>query len=76
MPTEEELIESIPQIEELKDKKEELDEVETALESDLGVDINKLLGDSYIMSEHEEITKLSDSLRINATDARKNENES
>tara|TARA_R110000737_G_scaffold327565_2_gene341890 strand:+ start:937 stop:2301 length:1365 start_codon:yes stop_codon:yes gene_type:complete len=71
MPTDEELIESIPQIEELKDKKEELDEVETALESDLGVDINKLLGDSYIMSEHEEITKLSDSLRINATDARK-----
>lgn len=71
MTTEDQLIESIPQIEELKDKKEEKDEVETALEADLGIDISKLLGDSYVMSEHEEITKLSDSLRINATDARK-----
>mgnify|MGYP003115839317 CR=1 FL=1 len=71
MPSEEELIESIPQLEELKDKKEEKDEMETSLEAELGINIDKLLGDSYVMSEHEEITKLSDSLRINASDARK-----
>ena len=62
MTTEDQLIESIPKLEELRDKKEEKDEVETALEADLGIDISKLLGDSYVMSEHEEITKLSDSL--------------
>ena len=71
MTTEDQLIESIPKLEELRDKKEEKDEVETSLEADLGIDISKLLGDSYVMSEHEEITKLSDSLKINATDARK-----
>jgi hypothetical protein len=71
MTTEDELIESIPKIEELKDKREEKDEVETALESELGIDISKLLGNSYVMSEHEEITKLSDALRINASDAKK-----
>ena len=71
MVTEEELIESIPKIQELKDKKEEKDEMETSLETDLGIDIGKLLGDSYVMSEHEEITKLSSSLKINASEARK-----
>ena len=71
MVTEEELIESIPKIQELKDKKEEKDKMETSLETDLGIDIGKLLGDSYVMSEHEEITKLSSSLKINASEARK-----
>ena len=52
MTTEDQLIESIPKLEELRDKKEEKDEVETALEADLGIDISKLLGDSYVMSEH------------------------
>ena len=54
---------------ELDNKKKEIEEVTGAkLEEE---ELKSLFFSPYIMSEHEEITKLSTSLNINATDARK-----
>ena len=54
---------------------EELDaeeaEAKDEIERDLETALKSLFFNSYVMSEHEEITKLSTSLNINATDARK-----
>ena len=53
---------------ELDDEEAEVkDEVETQLDTKLA----SIFTNSHVMSEHEEITKLSASLNINATDARK-----
>tara|TARA_R100001480_G_scaffold111213_1_gene112325 strand:+ start:5129 stop:6952 length:1824 start_codon:yes stop_codon:yes gene_type:complete len=59
------------QMNRLADLDEEEEEVKDTIEEQLDTELKSIFSDSYIMSEHEEITKLSSSLNINASDARK-----
>ena len=59
------------QMNRLAELEEEEEETKDSIENDLGTELKGILTDSYIMSEHEEIVKLSSSFNINASDARK-----
>ena len=69
MVTEQDLIESKDEIEELEELQEEKKPVVQAL-SDVGIELNKGITD-YVMSDYEAVTTLSKNLNINATEARK-----
>jgi hypothetical protein len=59
------------QMNRLAELEEEEEETKDSIENDLGTELKSIFTDSYIMSEHEEIVKLSSSFNINASDARK-----
>ena len=63
------------QMNRLADKHMELDEEEAqtkdSIEQQLDTELKGFFNNNYVMSEHEEITKLSTTLSINASDARK-----
>jgi hypothetical protein len=69
MVTEQDLIESKDEIEELEELQEEKKPVVQAL-SDVGIELNKGITD-YVMSDYEAVNTLSKNLNINATEARK-----
>lgn len=59
------------QMNRLAELDEEEEEAKDSIEQDLDTKLASMFFNSHVMSEHEEITKLSSSLNINATDARK-----
>ena len=59
------------QMERLAELDEEEASVKDTVEEQLDTELKSIFANSHVMSEHEEITKLSSSLNINATDARK-----
>ena len=59
------------QMNRLADLDEEEEEAKDNIEEQLNTELKSIFTNSYIMSEHEEIVKLSNELSINATDARK-----
>ena len=59
------------QMNRLAELDEEEVEVKDSIEQQLDTELKGIFGNSYVMSEHEEITKLSTTLSINASDARK-----
>ena len=63
--------EAASQMNRLAELDEEEEEAKDSIEQDLNTKLASMFFSSYVMSEHEEITKLSSSLNINATDARK-----
>ena len=69
MVTEQDLIESKDEIEELEELQEEKKPVVQAL-SDVGIELNKGITD-YVMSDYEAVNTLSKNLNINASEARK-----
>ena len=58
------------QMNRLADLDEEEEETKDNIEEQLDTELKGIFTNSYIMSEHEEIVKLSNELNINATDAR------
>jgi len=63
------------QMNRLADLDEEESEVKDSIEEQLDTELKSIFSNSYVMSEHEEITKLSSTFNVNATDARKMLNE-
>ena len=59
------------QMNRLAELDEEEAEVKDSIEEQLDTELKSIFSNSYVMSEHEEITKLSSQFNINATDARK-----
>jgi len=59
------------QMNRLAELDEEEAEVKDTIEEQLDTELKSIFSNSYVMSEHEEITKLSSEFNINATDARK-----
>tara|TARA_R110000751_G_scaffold45681_3_gene103455 strand:+ start:305 stop:1678 length:1374 start_codon:yes stop_codon:yes gene_type:complete len=59
------------QMERLAELDDEEAEVKDDVEAQLDTELKSIFSNSHVMSEHEEITKLSTTLNINATDARK-----
>ena len=59
------------QMERLAELDEEEAEVKETVEREIDIELKGILGHGYIMAEHEEISKLSSELNINATEARK-----
>jgi len=50
---------------------EEEAETKDSIEEQLDTELKSIFSNTYVMSEHEEITKLSSTFNVNATDARK-----
>ena len=63
------------QMNRLAELDEEESEVKDSIEEQLDTELKSIFSNSYVMSEHEEITKLSSQFNVNATDARKMLNE-
>ena len=59
------------QMERLAELDEEEAEVKETVEREIDIELKGVLGYDYVMAEHEEISKLSNELNINATEARK-----
>ena len=59
------------QMNRLADLDEEEESVKDSIEEQLDTELKSIFSNSHVMSEHEEIVKLSNSLSINASDARK-----
>jgi len=59
------------QMNRLADLDEEEESVKDSIEEQLDTELKSIFSNSYVMSEHEEIVKLSNSFNINASDARK-----
>ena len=59
------------QMNRLADLDEEEEQVKDTIEEQLDTELKSIFSNSYVMSEHEEITKLSSAFNINASDARK-----
>ena len=59
------------QMNRLADLDEEEEQVKDSIEEQLDTELKSIFSNSYVMSEHEEITKLSSTFNINASDARK-----
>lgn len=59
------------QMNRLAELDEEEEKTKDSIEQQLDIEVKSIFSNSHIMSEHEEIVKLSNSLSINATDARK-----
>ena len=59
------------QMERLAELDDEEAKVKDDVEAQLDTELKSIFSNSHVMSEHEEITKLSTTLNINATDARK-----
>ena len=59
------------QMERLAELDEEEEEVKETVERELDTELKGMLDFGYVMAEHEEISKLSRELNINATEARK-----
>jgi len=59
------------QMERLAELDEEEEEVMNEAERQLGVELNKILYNQGVLSEHEEIVKISTHYNINASEARK-----
>jgi hypothetical protein len=59
------------QMNRLADLDEEEEEVKDTIETELETELKSIFTNSYVMSEHEEIVKLSNAFNINASDARK-----
>ena len=59
------------QMNRLAELDEEEAEVKDSIEEQLDTELKSIFSNSYVMSEHEEITKLSSQFNIYATDARK-----
>lgn len=59
------------QMNRLADLDEEEESVKDSIEEQLDTKLKSIFSNSHVMSEHEEIVKLSNSLSINASDARK-----
>jgi hypothetical protein len=59
------------QMNRLADLDEEEESVKDSIEEQLDTELKSIFSNSHVMSEHEEIVKLSSAFNINATDARK-----
>ena len=59
------------QMNRLADLDEEEEQVKDSIETELDTELKSIFSNSYVMSEHEEIVKLSNAFNINASDARK-----
>ena len=59
------------QMNRLADLDEEEEQVKDTIEEQLDTELKSIFSNSYVMSEHEEIVKLSNTFNINASDARK-----
>ena len=62
------------QMNRLAELDEEEAETKDSIEQQLDTELKSIFTDSYVLSEHEEIVKLSSALSINASDARKHLN--
>lgn len=59
------------QMNRLAELDEEEAEVKDSIEEQLDTELKSIFNNTYVMSEHEEIVKLSTAFNINASDARK-----
>ena len=59
------------QMNRLAELDEEEAETKDSIEQQLDTELKGFFNNNYVMSEHEEITKLSTTFNVNATDARK-----